>query len=83
MESGELIGEGKIMLIPEGGSDIGWTEERKQYVQLNIDKILGYICTSQSIINISNLDIFNILAVDSNYETRLNEWEQKKPNKNY
>lgn len=78
-ESGELIGEGKIMLIPEGGSDIGWTEERKQYVQLNIDKILGYICTSQSIINISNLDIFNILAVDSNYETRLNEWEQKKP----
>lgn len=78
-ESGELIGEGKIMLIPEGGSDIGWTEERKQYVQLNIDKTLGYICTSQSIINISNLDIFNILAVDSNYETRLNEWEQKKP----
>ena len=78
-ESGELIGEGKIMLIPEGGSDIGWTEERKQYVQLNIDKTLGYICTSQSIINISNLDIFNILAVNSNYETRLNEWEQKKP----
>lgn len=78
-ESGELIGEGKIMLIPEGGSDIGWTEERKQYVQLNIDKTLGYICTSQSIINISNLDIFDILAVDSNYETRLNEWKQKKP----
>lgn len=78
-ESGELIGEGKVMLIPEGGSDIGWTEERKQYVQLNIDKTLGYICTSQSIINISNLDIFNILAVDSNYGTRLNEWEQKKP----
>lgn len=78
-ESGELIGEGKIMLIPEGGSDIGWTEERKQYVRLNIDKTLGYICTSKSVTNISNLDIFDILAVNSNFETRLNEWEQKKP----
>lgn len=78
-ESGELIGEGKIMLIPEGGSDIGWTEERKQYVRLNIDKTLGYICTSKSVTNISNLDIFDILAVNSNFGTRLNEWEQKKP----
>lgn len=78
-ESGELIGEGKVMLIPEGGDDIGWTEERKQYVRLNIDKTLGYICTSKSITNISNLDIFNMLAVDSNFETRLNEWKQKKP----
>lgn len=78
-ESGELIGEGKVMLIPEGGSDIGWTEERKQYVRSNIDKTLGYICTSQSVTNISNLDIFDILAVDSNFETRLNNWKQKRP----
>lgn len=78
-ESGELIGEGKVMLIPEGGSDIGWTEERKQYVRSNIDKTLGYICTSQSVTNVSNLDIFDILAVDSNFETRLNNWKQKRP----
>ena len=77
--SGKLIGEGKIMLIPQEGSDIGWSEERKQYISKNIDKTLGYICTSKLVTNISNSEIFNLLAVDSNYETRLESWTQRNP----
>lgn len=78
-ESGELTGEGKVMLIPQGGTDTGWSEERKQYVRKNIDKALGYICTSKAVINVSNVEIFDLLAVDSNFETRLNSWKQKNP----
>lgn len=78
-ESGELIGEGKIMLIPQEGSDTGWSEERKQYVSKNIDKTLGYICTSKLVTNISNSEIFNLLAVDSNFTTRLESWTQRNP----